>query len=193
MGTGLLLIFAVALIAASAWVFAQATRHRVRDEESYAHEEHRWMPVELRTARLEASERDFVARIDGNPVPVRPDQIYRTADGRLVPVDSKTRSGARVFPSDVIEVSVQRLALAQDPRFTGNARVADYGYVRLARGGRNGRPAYKRIELMTEDDLTQLYRRYQDVVAGRLSPVCQTNPRACAGCGYRARCASAAT
>ena len=192
MGTGIVLVLAVALLLGCAAIYRQAARQQRREGDDYASAEHRWMPDELRTARLETSEHQLTARIDGDAIPVRPDQVYRTSAGQLVAVDTKVRRGERVYPGDVIEVSIQRLALSQASRYVGTVRIAPYAYIRLRPPGGQGRPVYKRVDTLPEAELVKLYRRYQDVVAGRVTPRCQTNPRACAGCGHVAGCASAA-
>lgn len=158
---------------------------------TYHDAELRWMPAELRSARLIVSERDTSALIDGTRINLRPDQVYRTADGRVVPVDTKVRNARAAYPYDIIQLSLQAVALSQHPANLQGAHVGLHGYVRCVRKGRGrspARPHYVKVQLLGEQALGELVRRYRDVVAGRVIPGCQSNPRACAGCGYRDRC-----
>lgn len=157
---------------------------------SYASDEWSRMPAELRTATLVASERDTAASIDGARVGARPDQVYRTAGSKLILVETKTRYRNVTYLSDVVELSVQRLAIDQSNKDPGTA-IADYAYVRIILRGRKPKPTYKKVRLLTADQVTQVYRRYQAVVSGQIAPVAQSRHAACKNCSQRANCSVA--
>ena len=151
----------------------------------YLKNEWRRMPAELRTATLFASERDLSVVLDGDRIPVRPDQVYRVKIGNLVPVETKTRNGRAVYQYDVIELSLQRLALMER-----GLPVSNYGYVRLVPRDKDPVPQYRQVDLLDKSKVEALYRRYQGILAGDIRPDHQANPRACAGCGHRRVCPS---
>ncbi|MDR6775685.1 hypothetical protein [Azospirillum sp. BE72] len=89
------------------------------------------MPAELARGRLVLSEEEVRTNL---PVPLlgRPDQVFMSDAGLLVPVDTKTRRLPRVFVSDIVQLSVYGTILnfTTDPRFAGRD-VAAHGYVRM--------------------------------------------------------------
>jgi len=183
-----LIFLAALLVLAGGLAYFRAGRD-LRDDasRSYQEDEFRWMPDELRSATLSQSEKQSYVDLAGARIPVRPDQVYRTSDGRLIPVETKTRRGTGVFLYDVIELSVQRLAVAK----SAGANAAHYGYVRIKDRQGNRRPTYKRVDLLHEGQLTALYHRYLGVVSGQITPTSQDNPNACKGCSYRSVCPKA--
>jgi hypothetical protein len=68
----------------------------------------RWLPDDLHGAELAFAEKKFVSMRLG--LVARLDRAYRGADDVLHLVELKTRDHDRAYTSDVIELSVQRLA-----------------------------------------------------------------------------------
>lgn len=140
------------------------------------------LPAELRGARLVYAERLF-----RSPEPVtitaKVDRVYRNATDNLVLVELKTRVTNRVYWSDVIELSAQRLALMWQ---TGEA-VADYGYVLTERpdGRRTG---CRRIRLMEPVDLIALVERRERLLAGKAEPQPTCKPEMCQKCAFVRPC-----
>lgn len=144
------------------------------------------MPSEIAAARLVYSERTLQADY---PVPLsaRVDQVYLVEGGLLVPVETKRRHATKIWPADVIELSVQAAVLANNAEVRRICRrVADYGYVRIASDGR--RPIYLRTPLLTHDEVALLYDRYFELHAGEVQPEPAPHRGLCRKCGHRARC-----
>jgi hypothetical protein len=146
------------------------------------------MPAELATARLVVSETTlktlkpapFVARVDH-----RVDQVFLTAAGELVPVETKTRARRESYLYDALELSVQSLVLAFHARkFRG--RPAAHGYVRIVTADRE--PAYLKVALFPADDLVKLRTRRLALLAGRTQPLPAYDARVCRNCTQRPRC-----
>lgn len=97
-------------------------------------------PAELHDARLVYSERLF--RTEGAvPISARVDRVYRLRSGQLVLLELKTRSSDRVYLSDVIELSAQRVALHGQ---TGEP-VAEHAWVVVQRGAA-GLESFRRVK-----------------------------------------------
>lgn len=140
------------------------------------------LPQELRSACLVHAERLFRS---AGPVPIsaRVDRVYRNAAGALVLVELKTRESNRVYPSDVIELSAQRVALMAH---TGDV-VADYGYVvtELPDGRQMG---CHRVRLMPNGDVVALAMRRQDLLIGKAAPEPACSPGLCRKCAFVLPC-----
>lgn len=189
--TMLLTALAIALIVGGLVAFASNRVSSAGTAGAYLRNELRQMPSELATADLLHSEKQLYATLGGSSIPVRPDQVYRTLNREVVPVDTKTRRMAKIFEADIIELSVQSLALAESHVHAGRGAVARHGYIRFKdREGRRA-PKYVRAALWGRERLEALYLRYLGIVDGTIAPVPQSNPRACAGCAYRSRCPTA--
>lgn len=148
------------------------------------------MPKEIATAALVMSEdrRILTGQAGRFRLTAKPDQVFLTVDGRLICVENKTRSWFATYPYDLIELSVQRLALRQSRTPTlRHATVADYGYVRVVNRS-SGRSRYIRVELMDQVALEGLAERYEAIRNRRLQPTAQKNPRACQSCQYASSC-----
>jgi len=87
-------------------------------------EERSWRPQELRDTEVVYAERVFRA---SRPVSIiaKLDRGYRYRNGLITLVELKTRRVDRVYLSDVIELSAQRIALQAQTR----EPVAPHGYV----------------------------------------------------------------
>lgn len=184
----LVVLIALILIWGGATQYLRARRPKSDLAEYMAHELS-LMPAELRRAQLVASERDMTCQLAGEPVGVRPDQVYRTVEGIHVPVDTKTRSVSKAFDYDIIELSIQRLAWEQK---LGPSRVARHGYVRVRPRDTGAPTTYIKVDLLDETRLAAIYHRYQAILDGRSRPSSQRNKAACQRCSHRRVCTTAA-
>lgn len=144
-------------------------------------------PAELHDARLVYSERLF--RTEGAvPISARVDRVYRLRSGQLVLLELKTRSSDRVYLSDVIELSAQRVALHGQ---TGEP-VAEHAWVVVQRGAA-GLESFRRVKLMSTDGVHRLLQHRNDVLAGRVAPMFTRAAGVCCRCQYLNKCERAAT
>lgn len=112
----------------------------------------------------------------------RLDRAYRMPSGLLVLLELKTRNVNRVFPSDVIQLSAQRLALERKTRHV----VAHHGYV-VAQMPDGAREAH-RVQLISEEAVVALVRRREAILAGRINPRPAAFVGVCRTCAYRSIC-----
>jgi CRISPR-associated exonuclease Cas4 len=138
-------------------------------------------PPELVDADLLYSERRFEVR---EPVhlSVRLDRAYLLQSGLVVLMELKTRSRSRVFPSDVVQLSAQRLALERATRQV----VASHGYV-VAETLDGKRKSY-RVRLLSDETVVGLIRRREAILAGQQAPGAAVSPKLCVACAYRNVC-----
>lgn len=131
------------------------------------------LPTELSSAILVYSEQLF--RSSGPmQITARVDRAYRNTAGVLVLVELKTRRVHRTYPSDVIELSAQRLALMAQ---TGEV-VASHAYVLTVRT--DGHPGkYHRVPLMTIGDVLALAVKREELLAGKREPRSACFPAMC--------------
>lgn len=180
------LLMGVLMVVLLIWRLFQAPG---RVEPSYDVAERSAMPPEVASGRLVYSERTLHAD-HPEPLVARVDQVYLTAGGLLVPVETKRRFKNAIYAADVIELSVQATVLANNPEVRRvSRRVADYGYVRIAAEGRQ--PVYLRTPLLDQRHVADLHARYFALHSGRQVPSPASNPGLCRKCGQRARCPSA--
>lgn len=166
----------VVVIAAVAILLGTAVRSAWRR----AHRADRWMPEGLGEARLAYVERTFRSK-GPRPVVARVDRAYRSPRGLITLVELKTRAEDRVYASDVIEISAQRLALSSE---TGE-RVVPFAFVVVESD--SGRIS-KRVKLMSTDQVRKLVDRRNDLLEGRLVPRAPAHARLCGKCAHRKRC-----
>ncbi len=140
-------------------------------------------PDALADARLLYMEKQF--RIH-KPISLvaRIDRGYRAVDGVIVLVELKTRWKNRAYATDVIQLSAQRMALEGQ---TGQ-RVAAHAFVTVQRPTKAAEQWSHRVELMKPSEVLALYRRRQDIVAGRVAPRYSDSFRACKACAFRELC-----
>lgn len=149
----------------------------------YVAQERQYQPGEIANGVLVLSEhylrcdlpRRFGARVD---------QVYRTPDDMLVPVDTKTGYRRVVRREDLVELSVQAAVL----RHSGSSpagNVATWGYVRKVAPGRN--PVYLRTQLLTDRELVELYDRYW-LVDGGAAAIPTRDPANCRYCPIADTC-----
>lgn len=143
------------------------------------------LPLELRRAELVYAEQAF--QTDDKPrLRARVDRAYRKSNGAYVLVELKTRSRKVAFQSDVIELSVQRVALAVQM----NVPVELYGYVLIQQI--DGRTlGVVRVPLLGEQSVYQLAEWRQQIVEGEGVPRVNGFPHLCKTCSYRAACPAA--
>lgn len=83
------------------------------------------MPLELKIGSVYMNERE-ISMIEPVRLHGRVDQVYRTPDGVLVPVDTKTRNRHRTYSSDILQLSIYAVIL----RHQESLPVANHGYIR---------------------------------------------------------------
>jgi hypothetical protein len=130
----------------------------------YGEQERQFQPPEIANGTLVMSEQYLRCEVPRR-LGARADQVYRTPEGMLVPVDTKTGYRRVVRREDLVELSVQAAVLRHSSsadRPTG--RVAAWGYIRKVAPGRN--PVYLRTPLLSDRELVDLYDRYWQVNAG---------------------------
>ncbi len=110
------------------------------------------------------------------------DRAYRMPSGRVVLLELKTRSVNRAFPSDVIQLSAQRLALERKSQQV----VAQHGYV-VAQMPDGAREAH-RVRLVSGEAVVALVRRREAILAGRINPRPAASVGVCRTCAYRSIC-----
>lgn len=154
----------------------------------YDAEERSRMPPDLAGARLVMSEHLLRTR---SPVKLvaKTDQVFLIEERQeLVPVETKTRLRDEVYPSDVIELSVQACVMRHGrPQGLKGARVATYGYVRVVVPG--SVPRYHRVDLYGDDEVVAMRRRRLQVEAGAVEPAAAPRMGMCCKCAYRSKCA----
>jgi CRISPR/Cas system-associated exonuclease Cas4 (RecB family) len=138
-------------------------------------------PSDLRDAELLYLEMRFDT---SEPVRLsaRLDRAYRMPSGLIVLLELKTRSVNRAFPSDVIQLSAQRLAIERQTRQV----VAHHGYV-VAQTPGGAREAH-RVQLVSGEEVVALVRRREAILAGRINPRPAASVRICSICAYRSIC-----
>lgn len=145
-----------------------------------------WLPEDLQGAALIYMERIFRM---SSPVPIvaKLDRGYRKADGVIILAELKTRSLNRPYPSDVIELSAQRLAVQAQ---TGQ-QVANYGYVVIQQAGSKRKMAH-RVTLMSIDDVTAVAKRRDKILAKEVVPQYAGSQRICDRCAFKLKCGQTA-
>jgi hypothetical protein len=175
-----LLLAAAALLLLWWWALPSASQGP-----NYHTHERACMPAELATARLVLSEKRLTTN---RPVPLvaRMDQVF-LVQGRLVPVETKTRFLRQVYEADRIQLGVQAVVLRHAKhRSTAGHPVANYGYVRLVRP--DGTVSYQHTPLPDETEVVSLAKRRLALEQGRAVPQPAASARLCRNCGQRPRC-----
>lgn len=141
-----------------------------------------WLPTELNHATLAYSEQRFIASA---PVSLGAivDRVYRRPDQQLVLVEFKRRDRAVVHDSDIVELSVQRLALEGASRES----VSEYAYVVVYLPGTE-RMAATRVRLQSKDEIEALIARRSDVLNGVMPPRRAHLPGLCESCAFKVEC-----
>lgn len=136
------------------------------------------MPAALRNSFLVASE---VSIFCVSPVPLhgRIDQLFQLPSGRCVILDTKYRPDWTVYDSDLIQMSAYRLIL-QNCRYRNSYhrhKMESYGYIRFVNENEEGdfEIRYVRVELLSNREVVDLWKRYQRIHYGLEAPVCTCN------------------
>lgn len=128
------------------------------------------LPWRLRKAKLVLNEQDIYTHA---PFPLhgRPDQVFLLPNGRCVVMDTKTCEQQEVFLADIIQLSVYRYILTHGY----GQKVDPYGYVRLARiiPGRAPRVRFRRVRLLGDLAIHELWREYNAIRNGEYQPPCR--------------------
>lgn len=143
--------------------------------------ESKWLPEELRAAKLKFAEQTF--RI-WRPIALiaRVDRGY-TLGAEIRLAEFKTRANKRAYRSDVIELSAQRMAIEES---TGE-RVGEVGYVLIQDTTRKNR-AVQRVRLMKKTELMAIARRREAILSGKVVPMYAQSRGLCKKCGFRKEC-----
>lgn len=145
-------------------------------------DDERGLPASLRGARLVHAEKTF--RSTGKRLVARLDRAYELG-GELVLVEFKTRRRDVVYMADVIELSVQRVALQDESM----APVSKTAWV-VVQDAATGQRASHRVSLLSTQQVLELRDRYLDVNAGKGAPaLAARSEKQCASCGHRSVCA----
>lgn len=153
---------------------------------TYCAKEREHMPPEIGGGVLVLSEETVRTRHPAKIV-AKPDQVYLTPDGLLVPVENKTRKISRVYDYDRAELAVQAFALRHGR--TGRLKrypVANHGYVAIRIDGRP--PAYHRVELLSDEAIVSMRQRRLALEQGIVAPSAASSPRICQKCSKAATC-----
>lgn len=140
-------------------------------------------PDALAGARLLFMEKQFRIR-DPISLIARIDRAYQGADGTVALVELKTRWTNRAYATDVIQLSAQRMAVEGQ---TGLG-VSEHAYVTVQTPTKSAARRSHKVKLMAPSEIVALYRRRDDILAGRTSPRYAHSARACKGCAFRSRC-----
>jgi hypothetical protein len=139
------------------------------------------LPTELRGAPLIHAEQTF--RSLQHRLVARLDRAYAIG-GEVVLVEFKTRQGNVVHLTDIIELSVQRLAL-QDDR---GVVVSMQAWV-VIEDRSSGIRSSRRVTLLDQQEVARLRQRYLDVQEGRAADVGTAKSCGqCRSCGHRDTC-----
>lgn len=114
----------------------------------------------------------------------RLDRAYQMPSGEIVLMEFKSRQINRAFASDVIQLSVQKMALQGR---TGQI-VAPYGYVTVKVSGNPAQQTSHRVELMSDTEVIALVKRRNDLLAHRVDPRYSKSQAMCRQCAFQSRC-----
>lgn len=144
-------------------------------------QDQRGLPDELRAAEIAYAEQTFRSR--RRKLVARLDRAYRL-DGVLTLVELKTRSGDVVYMADIIELSVQRIAVQDE---TGQP-VAQEAWV-VVQNSTSGARRPHRVTLLGVNEIETMRERYAVLSRGQLrDPQPARSNRQCETCGHRDRC-----
>ena len=164
------------LFIASAALFARRGSHvRAGDGQG--------LPAELRGAQIAFAEVTFRSR--RRRLVARLDRAYRTSDG-LQLVELKTRARDAVYMSDVIELSVQRIAVEDE----AGEQVSGEAWI-VVQNSQSGTRRPHKVRLLGIGEIMAMSERYSDVVRGKVGrPNPSRSLSQCAQCAHRERCSA---
>lgn len=105
------------------------------------------------------------------PVPLiaQPDAVMLTRAGELLPVNTKFKSQCVVTWGDAVQLTVEAMVLrGSDDQCIAGLPVASHGYLRIVS---KGVTTYRRVELLPERGIIQLWLMRYCVEAGHFAPV----------------------
>ena len=140
-------------------------------------------PRELAGAELVYMEKLFRMRHPLRLV-ARVDRVYRRANGSLVLVELKTRLAARVYETDRIQLSVQKLAIEAQ---TGEV-VEPQAFVSFASPTSRRAHRSQSVKLLGIEEIVAFVRRREAILEGRIEPTYARSPKTCSGCAFRSEC-----
>lgn len=145
-------------------------------------------PVELQRSSLYGSEQHISCT---TPIALKGtyDQLYKTPDKDFIISDTKTRKKPTVYESDIIQLSAYRLILRNSRAFK-NKTIRSYGYMRLVC---NGVTHYKKVDLMSEQAVIDLYERRYGLYKGTVEPKKADTRGKCINCHQLANCGGVKT
>lgn len=169
-----LAVLVALLFIASLYLFYRGHRNQeVRDQ--------RGLPDELRGAEIAYAEQTFRSR--RRNLVARLDRAYRV-DGLLKLVELKTRSRDIVYMADIIELSVQRIALQDE----ADQPVARDAWVIVQSSTTSARRPH-RVTLLGVNEIENMRERYVAISRGQIrDPQPARSIRQCETCGHRDRC-----
>lgn len=99
------------------------------------------------------------------PVPLhgKPDQVFRLRDGRYLLLDTKTRPHAKVYFSDIVQLSVYAVILKNK-----GLPVFPFAVVRIA----GKKTAYLKADFLPEHVVVRLYYKYLSIKSGQTKVAC---------------------
>jgi CRISPR-associated exonuclease Cas4 len=147
--------------------------------------EWRQRPVALRDAQLLSVEAEYRSK-GARPIVARVDRAYRLRSGRVMLMELKTRSMAVVLPSDVIQLSAQRVALEDEL----GLQVSDDAFV-LIPARDSAPPVLRSVQLMSRAAIDALAKRRWRLVDGVEVPRWPESEHVCRRCGQSAACRAA--
>lgn len=174
MGTPILALALVPAFAVIVLVTMVLARGRHTRRREWQRKEAR--PDVLRQGHLVMSEQWLKGHTP--PLRGRTDQVYRVPDGRLCPVETKSRS--RVYFSDVVQTSAYAAMLRDNGHQT-----TEYGFIRCAPPGKAVR--YRAVQLITTEQLQRIYERRQALLKGA-TPHIAEHQGLCRTCEYYKEC-----
>jgi len=153
-----------------------------RRRRSRGKEESTWLPSELRSARLIYAEKLFKT---WRPFPLsaKVDRAYMV-NATIVLVELKTRAMARMYLSDIIQLSAQRVAIAAST----DDQVSSTAYVAIQQHPADRHKTVLKVELLSTTQVVSLARRFEDLCAGRLEPTKTDRSGLCTKCAFVATC-----
>lgn len=141
-----------------------------------------WLPAELKGAAIAYAEQKFMAR-EPFPLGAVVDRAYTSQSGPLILLELKERALPRAYLSDVIELSMQKLAIEG----AGAGTVRQHAYVVTQSPTTRKRTAI-RVELLASTDIIQIRDRHYALRRGAAKPTRADHPGLCRSCGHRSYC-----
>jgi len=137
-----------------------------------------WLPADMRGAPIAYAEKTF--RSTRHRLVSRLDRAYRLATGYRL-VEFKTRRRHVTYDSDVIELSAQRIALAEE---TG--QPVDERALVVSQVGTERQVHY--VRLSPEAEVVKLMRRRQGILDGTIEPDYAARRGICKNCEFVREC-----